>query len=98
MALGDLNGDGYLDLVVGNYFNQMDRVYLNDGVGDPWDTASGSDLLDARSTVRILLGDVDRDGNLDVVSIIMNTSQTNRLYRNDGTGTGWTGTSHRLIS
>ena len=32
-AWGDLNGDGFVDLVVGNYFNQPDPIYWNDGDG-----------------------------------------------------------------
>src|SRR5262249_12480855 len=32
VALGDVNGDGFLDLVTGN-FGQFNRVYINDGTG-----------------------------------------------------------------
>ena len=32
-ALGDVDGDGDVDLVVGNTFAQQDRLYLNNGAG-----------------------------------------------------------------
>ena len=90
VALSDMDGDGDLDLVTGDYFYQMNRVYLNDGDGDPWDTVVGSDIgSTGRSTTRVLLGDVDRDGDLDVVEINLGTGWTNRLFRNDGSGCGW---------
>ena len=39
VVLGDADGDGYLDLVVGNQ-SQTDRRYLNIGTTDPWNVAA----------------------------------------------------------
>ena len=88
MALGDVDGDGDLDLVAG-MDNQANRLYLNDGAGDHWDTVSGTNITtDSHYTYAVALGDVvDGDGDLDLVA--GNSTQANRLYLNDGTGDPW---------
>ena len=91
-ALGDVDGDGDLDLVVGNYDHQVNRLYLNNGTSDPWNGVSGSDITaDGHSTVSLALGDVDGDGDLDLV--VGNYQQANRLYLNNGTSDPWNGVS-----
>jgi hypothetical protein len=67
IALGDLNGDGAPDLVIGNFRNQRSKVYLNrnDGSGNfgpPADILGSGD-----STLGLALGDLDGDGALDIV-------------------------------
>jgi hypothetical protein len=97
MALGDVDGDGDLDLVVGNDGDgagEVNRLYLNDGAGDPWDTVSGIDIVaaDAHDSYDMLLGDVDRDGDLDLIAINHGnfpSGEPNRLYLNDGSGDPW---------
>ncbi|MEZ5464074.1 MAG: VCBS repeat-containing protein [Lysobacteraceae bacterium] len=86
MVLGDIDGDGDLDLIVGNQ-NQANRIYLNDGVGDPWDSlASGTAIPNSNdNTLYLALADVDGDGDLDLIGGHSN-SQQNRLFFNDGLG------------
>ena len=79
MVLGDVDDDGDLDIVAAAYNSGQNRLYLNDGSGgfSATGTVLGSESDDTRSVV---LGDVDRDGDLDLVA--GNFNQTNKLYRN----------------
>ncbi|MCB1565449.1 MAG: VCBS repeat-containing protein [Rhodanobacteraceae bacterium] len=82
VTLGDVDGDGDLDLVAASYNTSPNRLYLNDGTGN---FGAGSDIdTDAQSTLAVVLGDVDGDGDLDLIA--GNDFQTNRLYRNNGSG------------
>jgi autotransporter-associated beta strand protein len=81
VALGDVDGDNDLDLVLGNS-GQANRLYLNFGDGT---FGPGADLTsDADRTQQVLLGDYDGDADLDL--IVANFGQPNKTYRNDGLG------------
>jgi hypothetical protein len=85
VALGDVEGDGDLDLAFGNV-EQANVVYLNaDGViqtNPEW--SSGP----TNRTGGVALGDVDGDGDLDLV--FANLSQQNTIYLNEAATTGAT--------
>lgn len=86
VALGDLDGDGDLDLVAGNWglLGEPNRLYLNNGTANPFQGVVGSDITtDVHFTTSVSLGDVDGDGDLDLV--VGNIMQPNRLYLNNGT-------------
>jgi large repetitive protein len=85
LALGDVDDDGDLDLVIGNAFGQQTRLYLNDGTATFADATANRMPADSDSTTSLALGDVDGDGDLDLV-IGNGFGDQNRLYRNDGTG------------
>lgn len=83
-ALGDLTGDGRLDLVVGTASGTL-RLYRNTGTTTSPDFSGepeGLAELDRRSAPA--LHDVNRDGALD---LLVGTEQGLRLFRNQGTPT-----------
>ena len=85
IALGDIDNNGLLDVVVGNggVNGQRNKLYLGNGDGT---FSDGIDIgIDADETFSIALGDIDNDGDLDVVA--GNYDQENKLYINDGDGT-----------
>ena len=85
VALGDLDGNGSLDLVVANDTGHASLAYRNDGHGHF--TPLGP-LGRARQPRRaVALGDFDGDRDLDAVLVGLGQDH---LYLNDGTGRGWT--------
>jgi hypothetical protein len=85
VSLGDLNGDGFPDLVLakGRHWPLVDRVLLNDGHGGFPSAHNLSDVADR--SYSCTLADVDRDGDLDVV-ISNDAPDQKRVYANDGKG------------
>ena len=81
VALGDLDGDGDLDAMIGNS-GEPNTVWTNDGSGTF--TNSGQALGD-RNSCAVALGDLDGDGDLD--AMVGNPGQPNTVWLNDGTGT-----------
>lgn len=67
-SLGDINGDGRIDLVVGRSDGTL-RAYLNTGSATaPSFSGSGSPIAsDVGSSATPALGDLDGDGDLDLV-------------------------------
>jgi hypothetical protein len=83
VAVGDVDGDGDLDLLVANQFRDMVSVRLNDGAG----TFSGTQEVPVGSRpTSVALGDVDGDGDLDLLTA-NNSSGTVSVRLNDGAGT-----------
>jgi len=88
VVLGDIDGDGDLDLVEGTlsfFTNNSDSVWINDGSGLFSD--SGQDH-GASFTASLALGDVDNDGDLDLIKGLGPIAgDSNTIWLNDGSGT-----------
>ena len=89
IALGDVDGDGDADLVLAKQQAQ-NRLYVNDGKGNFKDVTAANMPVDAAYTWALDLGDVDKDGDLDLVLGNLATSVPQAgndwLYVNDGKG------------
>ncbi|MBJ6107847.1 VCBS repeat-containing protein [Hymenobacter sp. BT523] len=92
VAMGDMDGDGDLDLVVAsNYAAGSSNpafatlgVRRNDGNGV---FSNGSDNSAGLSPQSVVLADVDGDGDLDVLAASSTSTGTVTVLLNDGSGT-----------
>ena len=90
-VLVDIDGDKDLDLVVANGIftgKNQNRLYRNDGAGGFVDVTSKQLPRDSVNASAVVAGDVDGDGDADLVFANRGNGGTqNRLYLNDGRGT-----------
>jgi hypothetical protein len=96
-VFGDFEGDGDLDLYVGNESRvEIERdtegrsngdypsqLFQNDGTGKFHDVAARAGVENDRYAKGVCAGDYDDDGDLD---LYVSNLGFNRLYRNDGRG------------
>jgi hypothetical protein len=85
MALGDLDGDGDLDLLTAQFSNGSNTVSVrfNDGAGK-W--SGTQQVVVGNAPKRVVLGDVDGDGDLDMLTANQ-ISNTVSVRLNNGAGT-----------
>jgi hypothetical protein len=102
IKLVDLNGDGALDVVVGNEV-PPNRLYLNDGKGTFTEHPEKLELLVPLHTRDVLVFDANTDGHVDIlfVNLTNNGGQwdkdpTARLLINDGKGNFKDETAQRI--
>ncbi len=84
--MGDLDGDGDLDVFYLNRFNRPNKVYFNDGVGTFTDSGQS---LGSRDSADVALGDLDGDGDLDALVTNPDTGSgggPTEVWTNNGAG------------
>ncbi len=80
VAVGDMNGDGRLDIIQGNDSYYGISLFLNDGLSTFGDATQVGDGY----TLSAAVGDINGDGALDIVQ--GRDHAQNRVYLNDGQG------------
>ena len=108
LSIGDVNGDGWLDVAVSVYLGQNGfgdlghaKLYLNNGSG----TLSGNPSWTSQDeffSFSLALGDADGDGDLDLAVAVgeayYGSPDRNRIYYNNGgtldTLPGWYSTEY----
>ncbi|GEM_PF-2375173 len=84
--LADIDGDGFVDLIISTSqtsINSEINVFLNDGAGNfttRFETGVHNPVH------QINFGDIESDGDIDIVFLTGGSSQKLRVYENDGTG------------
>jgi hypothetical protein len=79
VELGDIDGDGDLDIFFGNAAAQGSRLYLNDGTGRFTDVTAARGIATTRTVYAAAMADVDFDRDLDIIA-------RDYLFLNDGRG------------
>ncbi|GAB3575461.1 hypothetical protein GCM10027345_10770 [Hymenobacter daeguensis] len=89
VALGDVDNDGDLDLLVANYGNSPIAILLNGGDATGSNTgtfSNGGGVVGSSYCYGLALGDIDGDGDLDI--IVGGGGNNIIIFRNGGDATG----------
>jgi hypothetical protein len=86
LAHGDINGDGWLDLVTANSSSGTLSVLLNPGDGGPFQPGPNV-TVPAGPPRDVALADLDEDGDNDLLVTVRQGSAALLVYRNLGGGT-----------
>lgn len=84
VAAADLNQDGRLDLVVGEFGYIEGEIRWMENLGD-WQFKSHQ-LLDLPGTIHAPVADLNGNGNLDIVALVSQDSEEVHAFMGDGHG------------
>ena len=95
---GDIDNDGDLDLYIGSQSTAVaDRLYQNNGNGTFTSLTSSAVAETGTQTFGSAFGDIDNDGDLDLIAINFNNT-SNSIFINDGTGNFTKSTTTELLT
>ena len=86
-AWGDYDNDGFIDLAVANAWGQDNFLYRNIGNGAFTRILAGPFVTDGLDSVKVIWGDYDNDGFLDLFSTTFDPPRKDALYHNNADGT-----------
>jgi len=81
---GDFNGDGRLDLAVGQFGYDQGEVQWMENLGN-WQFRSHN-LLNLSGTINVCVADFNGDGKLDIAALVSQQWEEIYLFENDGSG------------
>ena len=80
---GDLDGDGDLDLAVGQFGYEIGEIRWMENMGHDWEFHHHL-LLNLSGTIHTPVADIDQDGDLDVVALVSQEWEEIYVFENDG--------------
>lgn len=94
LALGDIDGDGALDVLSVTDWNGVNQLFLNGGDGTSWTAVALSSNSMSTQTPTVAIADLNGDGNLD--AILGNSGTSSVMLLNDGSGQVSNARKHRV--